>query len=165
MKSLNRAKYMIGLVAFGLLVSGVTIWPMVSELKLLVRIIGEGSAATGPLHGFLLRVIEGMDEVNAAYPFLFYGYDWLAFAHIVLAVLFLGAIQDPVRNVWVIQFGLISCALVPVMAGISIPLRGLPLWWFWVDFAFAPAAAIPLWIALRDIRNASHLLQASISGT
>jgi hypothetical protein len=156
MKSLKRAKYMIGIVAFGLLVSAVTIWPMVKELKLMVRIIGGDSAATGHLHGFLLRVIEGIEEVNAAYPFLFYGYDWLAFAHIVLAILFMGAMRDPVRNVWVVQFGLIACALIPILAGISIPLRGLPWWWFWVDFAFAPAAAIPLWVALRDIRNTSN---------
>jgi hypothetical protein len=156
MKSLKRAKYLIGIVAFGLLVSAVTIWPMVNELKLMVRIIGGDNAATGYLHGFLLRVIEGIEEVNGAYPFLFYGYDWLAFAHIVLAILFMGAMRDPVRNVWVVQFGLIACALIPILAGISIPLRGLPWWWFWVDFAFAPAAAMPLWIALRDIRNASN---------
>ena len=94
--------------------------------------------------------------MNASYPFLFYGYDWLAFAHIVLAILFMGAMRDPVRNVWVVQFGLITCALIPILAGIFIPLRGLPWWWFWVDFAFAPVAAIPLWIALRDIRNTSN---------
>jgi len=73
---------------------------------------------------FLLRVIEGIEEMNATYPFLFYGYDWPAFAHIVLAVLFLGAMHDPARNVWVVQFGLIACALIPILAGISIPFRG-----------------------------------------
>jgi len=122
MKSLKSAKYMIGIVAFDLLVSSVTIRPMVNELKLMVRIIGGDSAATGHLHGFLLRIIEGIEEVNAAYPFLFYGYDGLAFAHIVLAILFMGAMRDPVRNVWVVQFGLVACALIPILAGISIPI-------------------------------------------
>jgi hypothetical protein len=46
------------------------------------------------------------------------------------------------------------CALVPVLAGICIPLRGIPAFWFWVDAAFAPGAAIPLYLALRDIRRA-----------
>jgi hypothetical protein len=82
-----------------------------------------------------------------------YGYDWLAFAHVVLAILLAGAIRDPVRNVWVVQFGLICCALVPVLAAIFVPIRGLPWFWVGIDFAFAPAAALPLWVALRDIRR------------
>ena len=34
------------------------------------------------------------------YPLLAYGTDWLAFSHLVLAVVFLGAWRDPVRNRW-----------------------------------------------------------------
>ena len=94
--------------------------------------------------------------IEAEYPFLLYGYDWLAFAHIVLSILFIGAIRDPVKNVWVVQFGLICCVLVPFLAAVFIPIRGLPSCWFLIDFAFAPAAALPLWIALRDIRRANR---------
>jgi hypothetical protein len=50
--------------------------------------------------------------------------------------------------------------LVPVLAIICIPLRGLPLRWFWIDFAFAPCAALPLWMALRDIRRVEAAKQA-----
>ena len=145
---------MLGIVVFGLLVSGVTVWPAIPELKMAVRIVwGEGEQ-TGVLHGFILQAIEGLKSVEANHPFMLYAHDWLAFAHIVLAILFAGAIRDPVRNVWIVQCGLIMCALIPVLAGICIPIRGLPLVWFWVDFSFAPAAALPLWIALRDIRRA-----------
>lgn len=160
MKNLTRAKIMIGIVAFGLLVSGVTIWPAVPELKTAVHIIwGDGEPA-GVLHEFILRSIEGIESTTANYPFMLYAHDWLAFAHIVLAILFAGAMRDPVRNIWVVQCGLIMCALVPVLAGICIPIRGLPPRWFWLDFAFAPAAALPLWVALRDIRRA----EARVSG-
>ncbi|MBN2210401.1 MAG: hypothetical protein JW709_03315 [Sedimentisphaerales bacterium] len=156
MKSLRRAKWMLGFVALGLLVSGVTVWPLVSELKWLAHVVwGEGEP-TGEVHGFILRTIDGLQATKVQYPFLLYGFDWLAFAHIMLAILFLGAMRDPVRNIWVVQCGLIMCALIPVLAGICIPLRGLPLCWFWADFAFAPAAAVPLWIALRDIRKAER---------
>jgi len=148
---------MLAIVAFGLLVSGITVWPAGWELRTGVRAVwGEGEA-TGVVHGFALRVMEGLDAVKAEYPFLLYGYDWLAFSHIVLAILFAGAIRDPVRNVWVVQFGLVCCALIPVLAAICIPIRGIPFHWFWIDFAFAPAAALPLWIALRDIRRAEQL--------
>ncbi|MDP6046147.1 MAG: hypothetical protein QGH94_07575 [Phycisphaerae bacterium] len=153
MDKMKRARLMLAIVAFGLLVSGVTIWPATWELELLVDSIWGPGPSSGVMHGFVLRVIEAVDYVGAEYPFLFYAGDWLAFAMIVLAILFYGARRDPVRNVWIVQCGLIMCVLIPVLAGICVPLRGLPLRWFWVDTAFAPAAGIPLWIALRDIRR------------
>jgi uncharacterized protein YecE (DUF72 family) len=154
MKQAKLAKRMLGVVAFGLFVSGVTVWPAVPELKAAVSLIWGAAEAASVLHGFVLKAVEGLETVTAEYPFMLYAHDWLAFAHIVLAILFAGAMRDPVRNVWIVQCGLIMCALVPVLAGICIPVRGLPLCWFWLDFAFAPAAALPLWLALRDIRRA-----------
>ncbi|MEK7865461.1 MAG: hypothetical protein AAB434_02175 [Planctomycetota bacterium] len=144
---------MLGIVAFGLFLSGVTIWPAISELKGAVGLVWGDGGATGAVHGFVLRAIAGLEEVNERYPFLLYAHDWLAFAHIALGILFAGAIRDPVRNKWIVQCGLIFCALVPVLAGVCIPLRGLPWQWFWIDASFAPAAALPLWIAYRDIRH------------
>ena len=145
---------MLGIIVFGLVMSGITVWPAVPELKMAVRVVWGDGESTGVLHSFVLQAIEGLESVEANYPFMLYAHDWLAFAHIVLAILFAGAIRDPVRNVWIVQCGPIMCALVPILAGICIPIRGLPMVWFWVDFSFAPAAALPLWIALRDIRRA-----------
>ena len=150
---MKRAKIMLGIIVFGLLVSGVTVWPAVPELKAAVRIMWGDAVPSGTIHGFVLQAIDGLEATQATYPFLLYAHDWLAFAHIVLAILFAGAIRDPVRNVWIVQCGLIMCALVPVLAGICVPLRGIPAVWFLIDFAFAPAAALPLWIALKDIRR------------
>jgi len=152
---------MLGIVAFGLVVSGVTIWPAVPELKTIVHIVWGDDEPSGVLHSFILKAIEGIESVDESYSFMLYAHDWLAFAHIVLAILFAGAIRDPVRNIWIVQCGLIMCALVPVLAGTCIPIRGLPLFWFWIDAAFAPAAALPLWIALRDIRRAEAKLHTT----
>ena len=154
---MKRAKIMLGIIVFGLLVSGITVWPAVPELKAAVSIVRGDATPEGTLHGFVVQAIEGLESMQADYPFMLYAHDWLAFAHIMLAILFAGAIRDPVRNVWIVQCGLIMCALVPVLAGICIPLRGIPGIWFWFDFAFAPAAALPLWIALKDIRRAEKL--------
>ena len=143
---IRRARVMLGIVSFGLFVSGVTIWPATWELRTLVALVWGDSEPAGTLHLFLVETIRALEMLHADYPFLLYGYDWLAFAHIVLAILFAGAIRDPVRNIWVIQFGLICCILVPVLAAVFVPIRGLPLVWFWADFAFAPGAALPLWL-------------------
>ena len=142
---------MLVIVVFGLLVSGITIWPAVPELKIAVNMIWGEAEPAGELHTFLLASIEGLELVENDYPFMLYAHDWLAFAHIALAILFAGAIVNPVKNIWIVQCGLIMCVLVPVLAGICIPIRGIPWIWLWVDFAFAPAAAIPLISALRDI--------------
>ena len=156
---MKRAKVMLGIVVFGLLVSGITVWPAVPELKMAVQLVWGDAAPSGTLHGFVLQAIVGLEVMQKDYPFMLYAHDWLAFAHIVLAILFAGAIRDPIRNVWIVQCGLIMCALIPVLAGICIPLRGIPWIWFCFDFAFAPAAALPLWIALRDIRRAEAITQ------
>lgn len=149
----KRAKWMLGVVAVGLFLSGVTVWPAISELQLIVDFVWGQSESSNMLYAFLLKTIDGLQSVKSGYPFLLYAHDWLAFAHVMLAILFAGAIRDPVRNKWVIQCGLIMCAIVPIWAGICIPIRRLPLFWFWIDFSFAPAAAIPLFIALRDVRR------------
>lgn len=154
MNDLKRAKLMIGIVVFGLLVSAITIWPAIFELKLAVRMIWGDAEPTSVLHGFVVQAIHGLEAMEANYPFMMYAHDWLAFAHIVLAILFAGAIRDPIRNIWIVQCGLIMCALIPVLAAICIPMRGIPWIWFCFDFAFAPGAALPLWIALRDINRA-----------
>ena len=78
--------------------------------------IETGPSARPEEHGALLRwlltVREGLGATNRAYPFLAYGTDWLAFAHLVIAVLFVGPLRDPVRNRWVIEWGMIACAAV-----------------------------------------------------
>jgi hypothetical protein len=47
---------------------------------------------------WLNKVLQGIFVTENNFPFLFYGYDWLALAHFVLAILFAGAIKNPVRN-------------------------------------------------------------------
>jgi hypothetical protein len=148
---------MLVIVAVGLFLSGVTIWPAILELKTVVRFIWGDSSPSGELHAFLLKAIAGLEATNAQYPFMLYAHDWLAFAHIMLAILFAGAVRDPVRNKWIVQCGLIMCASVPVLAAVCNSIRELPGWWFWIDFAFAPGAALPLWIAYRDIRILEQL--------
>lgn len=157
---MKRAKWMLWIVVAGLFMSGVTIWPAIFELETLIGILWGDAEPTGALHRFLVLVVDSLHATKADYHFLWYAGDWLAFAHIVLAILFAGAARDPVRNKWIVQCGLIMCALIPLLAGICIPIRGLPIFWFFVDSAFAPAAAIPLLIVLHDIRKVEQVQQS-----
>lgn len=95
-----------------LVLSGVTAFPLVHELRWTeeaLRSLGAPERLPG-LMEWIERVGDGLDTADADHPFLLYGTDWLAFAHLVIAVAFLGPYRDPVRNVWVVEFGLIACA-------------------------------------------------------
>jgi len=99
---------------------------------------------------------EAINSTGEKYPFLFYGYDWLAFAHIVLAILFIGPLKDPVRNKWVIEFGIIACLLIIPFAFIAGQLRSIPLWWRLIDCSFGIVGIIPLAIVLKKINHLEH---------
>jgi len=103
----------------------------------------------------LLPWIEAVDkaiaETNARYPFLAYGTDWLAFAHLAIAVAFVGPLLDPVRNKWLITFGLIACAGVIPLAMIAGSIRGIPFPWRLIDCSFGLFGSIPLFLCRRSI--------------
>jgi hypothetical protein len=149
-RRLRRIRFWLAVFIMGLVLSGVTAFPLVWELGLLVRWFGGGDSA---LAVWLRTVHTGLVETDKAYPFLAYGTDWLAFAHLVIAVAFIGPWRDPVRNIWVIEFGLIACAMVLPLALIAGPLRGIPFGWRLIDCAFGVFGAVPLWIIRREIQK------------
>ena len=142
-------------VMIGLILSGVTAFPLPSEVRLLCELMGVPPSANpsqfGGLTGWILLVSHGLSATEAAHPFLFYGTDWLAFAHLVIALLFIGPIKDPVRNVWVIQWGVIACAMVLPLALICGSIRNIPFAWRLIDCSFGVVAAVPLLVCLRLI--------------
>ena len=137
-------------VIAGLVVSGVTAFPLREELMLGRDILNDtGLSAVFPdLAFWVQRVAEGLDATGADYPFLAYGTDWLAFAHLAIAVAFVGPLIDPVRNIWVTIWGLVMCAGIVPLALIAGALRGLPIGWQLIDISFGVIAAVPLTIAL-----------------
>ena len=103
----------------------VTAFPLETELRLASRLL-DGWLGTVTPDGVVLwvdRVHAGLRETNDRYPFIAYGTDWLAFAHLVIAVAFWGPLRDPVRNIWVVHFGVIAFVPLALIAG---PLRGIP---------------------------------------
>ena len=108
------------------------------------------------------KVQEGIHETSKNYPFLFYGYDWLAFAHFVLAILFIGPLRNPIKNKWVIEFGLIACVLIVPYALIAGYFRGIPFWWRLIDCSFGIVGLIPLTLVLRKI-NALEVMERSLT--
>jgi hypothetical protein len=152
---LRRIRVWLVLFIVGLVLSGLTAFPLQRELGLLTHLLGVAPTAPAGgepgLHTWLRCVHDGLVDTGKRYPFIAYGTDWLAFAHIVIAIAFVGPLRDPVRNRWVLVFGVIACAGVAPLALIAGAVRGIPLYWRLLDSSFGLVGAIPLLICLRYV--------------
>jgi len=153
---LRKFRGVLGLFILALIMSGITAFPLQRELEAATAIRGlERVAAADAGNGFdrwILTVRDGLRESYARHPWLAYGTDWLAFAHIVIAIFFIGPLVDPVRNVWVLQAGVIACVLVVPLALICGAIRQIPFGWRLIDCSFGFFGAIPLYYCLRLTR-------------
>lgn len=130
-----------------LFLSGLTAIPVERELAFLSRCFSPATQSGA----WIEKIYTGIAVTNEKYPFIAYGYDWLAFAHFVLAILFIGPYKDPVRNKWIIEFGLISCLLIIPFAFIAGHFRGIPVGWRLIDCSFGILGLIPLVICYGKI--------------
>jgi len=156
----QRIRILLWIFIFGLVVSGATAIPLETEVELLARIFGVSNSTSleqaGLLH-WIAEVRNGITATNAKYPFIAYGTDWLAFAHIVIAVAFIGPLRDPVRNIWVVEFGMIACVLVVPFALVMGDVRGIPFGWRFIDCLFGVLGIIPLWFCRRLIKQLAEV--------
>ncbi len=146
----GRIRWLTGFVIFGLVLSGLSAIPLKPQLELAQHVVGRGGNAAAE---WVATLLSGLETIQEKAPFILYGLDWLAFAHIALGVLFLGAWKDPVRNVWLFQFGLIVCALLIPWSMVSGAFRSIPLWHRAVDCSFGLVCAVPLGLALKLTRE------------
>lgn len=155
-RSVRRIRFWLAVFMVGLVLSGVTAFPLGHEVRWLDAALHtpllQGLALRSGLLGWVDQVDQALTATNASYPFLAYGTDWLAFAHLVIAIAFVGAWRDPVRNRWLITFGLIACAGVIPLAMIAGAVRGIPIGWRLIDCSFGVIGSIPLLICRRAIQ-------------
>jgi hypothetical protein len=150
---LRRCRLYILIVIIGLFLSGVTAFPIETELRFLVQHTGGDSA----IATWLTKVYHAVNYTNQSYPYLRYGTDWLAFAHLILAVLFIGPYRNPVRNIWVIEFGVISAIAIFPLAITAGGIRGIPLFWRLIDCSFGVVTLSLLLPCYRMVNKITHL--------
>lgn len=127
----------------GLIASGLSAIPLKTELNFVLQFREQ-------LPVFL---VEWFDKVNLAitetsekYPLVLYGYDWLGFAHVLIALAFIGPLLDPVKNQWVVIWGMMASALTIAMALVAERFRDIPFFWSLIDAAIGAGAFLILWI-------------------
>jgi hypothetical protein len=142
-----------------LCLSGITAFPLVTEINILRHI---PAYLTMPfISDWIETVYNGIKTTEENYPFMAYGTDWLAFAHLVIAVAFWGPLKDPVKNIWVIQFGRIACVMIFPLAFICGGIRGIPFWWQCIDCSFGIVGYALLTLIYRDIENLEDLVNSN----
>jgi hypothetical protein len=129
--------------------SGLTAFPLETELNILSQILGIDTQLSpdnySGLQHWIAEVNQGVSNTNELYPFLAYGTDWLAFAHIIIAIAFIGLYIEPVRNKWLIYFGMIACVAILPLAMICGAIREIPFFWRLIDCSFGVFGLIPLY--------------------
>lgn len=156
MTPLKQIRLAILIVIVGLVISGVTAFPLLAELNLLSSLLAGDSldpAAHAGLVHWILKVREGLEATYRDYPFIAYGTDWLAFAHVMIALFFILPYRDPVRYEGVLKVGIAASLLVIPLAFICGPIRGIPFFWRLIDCSFGVLCIPPLVFALRRIRS------------
>ena len=157
-RSIRIVRIWLSIFIIGLVLSGITAFPLQHELHFLVRIANHFhlSQHAPVLNAWITHVSAALTDTNSHYPFLAYGTDWLAFGHLVISIAFIGPWLDPVRNKWFITFGLIACAGVIPLALIAGTIRGIPVYWRLLDCSFGVFGCIPLLIVRNQIHRLEH---------
>jgi len=140
------------IVIAGLVLGGATAIPLELELRVLSQNID---------HPWIIKVRDALIETYAKYPFIGYGTDWLAFGHFVIAIAFIGPWREPVKNKWVVEFGMIACVLLVPYALIMGQVRDIPFGWRFIDCSFGVFGLLPLWFCRREINALEHDLSTA----
>jgi hypothetical protein len=138
----QRIRRWLRLFIFLLVVSGLLVFPLETMLKALANCCIPPDTIIGH---WWWKVLSGVQYNNIHFGFLSYGYDWLAYFHLVIALALLGPLRDPVRNIWVLEFLMIAALGILPVSLIGGAVRGLPMWWRIFEIIFIIIAFLPLW--------------------
>lgn len=156
-KLLSIIRSLVAFFILSLIISGITAFPLETEMKILCKILDisiDASPETySGLKNWIATVRDGIIQTNQLYPFMAYGTDWLAFAHIIIAVAFIGLYMDPVRNKWIIYFGMIACSGIIPLALICGAIREIPFYWRLIDCSFGIFGFIPLILLHKCVKK------------
>ena len=159
-RTLTHARILFLFFSAALIISGITAIFVKEELQFLSPFFAKGSALQTfwpSMAEWLTLVQLAVNETYDKYPFLAYGYDWLAFGHFIISIPFMMAARDPRRYAWVVTYGLIACLAVVPFAIIFGAVRGIPIFWRIVDTLFGIGGLIVLLVLRRQLQNSDSV--------
>jgi hypothetical protein len=155
-RALTHTRIWLILFSIALIASGLTAIFAREGLRLLSPLFVQGSILWKfwpSMSAWLSLVFQAVEETYDKYPFLAYGYDWLAFGHFIISIPFLMAVRDPVRHSWVITYGILACLAVLPFAIVFGAIRDIPFFWRGVDTLFGIGGLAVLFILRRQLMD------------
>ena len=145
MKNLTKIRIAISVFVVLLILSGVTAFPLKTEMEFLM-------AHKNSFPNALALWIENVyNAVKQTPDVILYGTDWLAFAHIIIALFFVPVYIDPVRYKANLIVAMTACGAVFILAFICGPIRGIPFFHQLIDCAFGFVGFFPLYFVYKKI--------------
>ena len=165
---LRKIRFYLILFLLAILFSLHTIIFVEAETKLFAKCFGHNTF----MEKLCPCVAEWMEHLHLAvlqtytsYPVIAYCMDWLSYACVVFAGFLLGAIKNPVRNVWIVQVFMVACILAFIFPFIAGPIRDVPIFWRFIDSSFGVVGFLFLLLPYRLIKKLETLVnQKSASG-
>jgi hypothetical protein len=150
MTLLKKIRLLILVFIVALVLSGITAFPVETELRWLFN---HPTLVPSFAVAWLKDVYKALVETNQKYPMLAYGFDWLAFAHIVIAMAFIGPLKDPIKNKWIIDWAMLACVAIFPLAFIAAPIRHIPMFHVLIDCSFGIVGLVPLYFCRKWIKQ------------
>lgn len=91
----NKIRLLILFFIVALAMSGITAFPIQTELQYLAD---HKHLLPDFMEPWIMEVYTGIKNTYNQYLFIGYGTDWLAFAHLVIAINFIGPLKNPVKK-------------------------------------------------------------------
>lgn len=126
------------------------------ETRLLAKYFGHGTFVEElcpSVCGWIEQLRLSVSETYSLYPVIAYCMDWLAYACVVFVIFLLGAIKNPVENIWIVKGFMIACLLGFALPFIVGPARDIPIFWRFIDSSFGMIGFLFLLASYRLIKK------------
>ncbi|TND08513.1 MAG: hypothetical protein FD123_2309 [Bacteroidetes bacterium] len=145
-KLLRRIRRWLAAFMILLIISGITASPVLAELSFAMQ---HKNWFPEFMQEWLVNIYTALQDIDQEHPYVFYAFDWLAFAHVIIALFFIGVYKNPVQNAWVLRTGMIACIAIIPLAFIAGGIREIPWFWRLIDCSFGVFGIIPLLLVER----------------
>ena len=136
-----------------LIISGVTAFPLRDEIRFLYL-------NTGLFPDFTQTWISRVyTDLNSTPKIMFYGTDWLAFAHIVIALFFVPVFLLPAQHIMNVQIAMVACILILPLAFVCGTVREIPFFHQLTDCMFGVLGFLYLAFIHKKIKQLKIISQ------
>lgn len=145
MKKITKIRITLGAFIVLLILSGITAFPIKTEIDFMYQ---NQKVFPNLLEQWIGELYQLISDTP---PLFFYGTDWLAFAHIIIALFFIPIYKNPTQYQLNLTIGMIACLAIFPLAFVCGAIRGIPFFHQLIDCSFGIIGFLVLLFINRQI--------------